>query len=278
MPSLCSNSRDGAITICPGLALSFVLLLVLLMNVRAPLQGLVSRAYRAAALGTVTVLLGSAALGCATRLLGRESATFDPSFEGLLVVVQRYGGTRPVAVLSANLASAFPLASEAGVGWASRYGHLLWLPAFYEDQVRAGRVVRPRPYAARPELERSVGENVVADVRQSNPGLIIIPVVQAGGSFHHLFDYLAYFDEVPGFRELLQGYRPIGRAGSYFVLQDRTIAAQPVGVPLEQLVVAPRTREWLSDRGEKLAFALLVVGTLVLADLRERRRARVAAA
>jgi hypothetical protein len=120
-------------------------------------------------------------------------------------------------------------------------------------------------------------ESVVADLRRYNPGLIIVPVAQAGSSFHQLFDYLAYFDEVPGFRELLEGYRPIGRAGSYLVLQDRTIAAQSVGVPLEQLVVAPRTREWLSDRGEKLALALLVVGTLFLAGLRERRQARVAA-
>jgi hypothetical protein len=262
----------------PGLALAFVLLLVLLMNVRAPLQGLVSRAYRAATLGTVIVLLGSAALGCATRLSGRESATFDPNYERLLLMVQRLGGSRPVAVLSANLASAFPLASEAGVGWASRYGGLPWLPAFYEDQVRAGRVVRPSPYGARPVLERLFAENVVADLRQSNPGLIIVPVPRAGGSFHQLFDYLAYFDEVPGFRELLEGYRPIGRAGSYSVLQDRTIAAQSIGVPLEQLAVAPRTREWLSDRGEKLVLGLLVAATLVLADIRERRRARVAAA
>jgi len=261
----------------PGLALSFVLLLVLWMNVRPPLLRLVSRAYRAAALATVVVLLGSAALGSATRLSGSESATFDPNFERLLLVVQRYGGSRPVAVLSANLASAFPLASEAGVGWASRYGGLPWLPAFYEDQVRAGRVVRPRPYAARSELEHSFGERVVADLRQSNPGLIIIPVVQAGGSFHHLFDYLAYFDEVPGFRELLKGYRPIGRVGSYSILQHRTIAAQPVGVFPEKLVVAPRAREWLSDGGEKLILALLVVGTLFLADARERRRAQVAA-
>ena len=254
----------------PGLSLSFVLLLVLWMNVRPPLLRLVGRAYRAAALGAVAVLLGSAVLGSAARLSGSESATFDPNFEGLLIVVQRYGGRRPVAILSANLDSTFPLASEAGVGWASRYGGLPWLPMFYGDQVRAGRVVRPGSYGARPELERSLAESVVADLRRYNPGLIIIPTPQAGASFGYLFDYLAYFDEVPGFRELLKGYRPIGRAGSYSILQERTIGAKPVGVFPENLVVAPRAREWLSDGGEKLILALLVVGTLFLADLRER--------
>lgn len=256
----------------PGLSLSFILLVVLWVTVRPPVASLAGRAYRAAALGTVVALLGKALLGNAGRLAGAESATFDPNFESLLSVVQRDGGGRPIAMLSANLASAFPLAAEANTGWALRYGGLPWLPALYPEQVRAGEVVRARPFAERAELERWFDESVVADLRRSTPGLIMFPTPRSGSTYTRLFDYLAYFQDVPGFAALLEDYQPIGRVGAYAVLQHRVVAG-PAGADFSEPIVS-RARERLPENGERAVLALLVAAALLLSGLEDRRRMR----
>lgn len=256
----------------PGLCFSFILLLLLWAEVRPPVPRLAGRAYRAAALGTVVALLGKAVLGNVGRLTGAESATFDPNFERLLTVAQRYGGERPIAVLSANLASAFPLAAEAGTGWALRYGGLPWLAAFYRDEVLAGRLVRPRAFDARPQVERWFGESVTADLRRYSPGLIIVPTPRDGGGagFTRLFDYLGYFEAVPGFRELLADYQPIGHVGAYAVLQHRTLTDEKAA-PFTEPPYIPLKRQ-LPAGTERAALGVLVGAVLLITGYRERRR------
>jgi hypothetical protein len=253
----------------PGVGCASVLLVALLSVVRLPLARPVERLYRMAALAALAVLVGSGVMENAARLGGRIRATYDPDYESLRAVVRQAGGGRPLAVLSANLASAFPLASESGVGWALRYGGLPWLPALYPEEVGTGRLVQHRRYAARSPLERSFAEDVLADLRGAAPGLIVVALPITGGSYYRQFDYLGYFGEVPGFNQLLEAYRPLGQVGAYLVFQRGELARmRGTSDPLP--AVSPKPPGF-PEAGKRLALAVLALGVVLLEAARGRR-------
>lgn len=256
----------------PGVALSSILLMVLIANTRSQQHRLVERVYRVAGLATLTVLCGSLVLGNMARLRGTVGTTFDPDYEQTLNVVRRFGGGRPLAVLSANLASAFPLGSEAGVEWAFRYGGLPWLPAFYASEVRTGKIVTYRPYVGRSVLERSFAEDVVTDLRRAVPGLIIVPQPANDGSYYRLFDYLGYFGEEPGFGEFFEAYRLLGRTGAYQVFQHQDLA-DTSGFMAQAGTDPGATRmAGLSDLESGLVLAALVSAVVLGIGAWERQR------
>jgi len=255
----------------PGVALSFLALTVLVGGRRQRVAGKVVRLYRSAALATVAVLLGDLVLTNTLRLYGSETPTFDPHYERLLAVVTRDGGGRPLAVLSSNLASVFPLTTEAGVETAMRFGGIQpWLPAFYADQIQSGKVVHPRPVEGRLTLERRLGELVVSDLRRLAPGLILLPTPEDGPYHYRLFDYLAYFMPLSGFKEFLAEYRPVGTVGIYLVLQHRTLAGQNDGAGWREPPVPARPAAPFSDWAERLLLLLAAVVSLV--GFRQRGR------
>lgn len=190
----------------PGLGLSLILLVVMLEATRWRGLRPVGVAYRAGAIGAITLLVSGTLIAVSGRLSGSVSATFDSDYEQLLKAVQEHDGGEAIAVLSSNLASAFPLVGTANRPWALRYGGLPWLAAFYPDEIRAGRIVTPTAFPARGPLERHFGETVVADLQARSPGLIILPTPMAGASHYRLFDYLQYFESVPGFTRFFAQY------------------------------------------------------------------------
>jgi len=161
------------------------------------------------------------------RLLRPSSSVHDadPNFSRLVPVIRGAGAGATVAVLSSNIASAFPLVLQAGARWPLRFPSLWPLIALYADSLDWRHVTVPRAYEARGPFEHSFVDDVIEDLESGNPALVLVlqPDVNAigwGGARH--FDYLEYFSTDPEFKQFFEGYTSIGSAGNYDVYRRRT--------------------------------------------------------
>ncbi len=189
--------------------------------------------------------LGAAVL-CATiitpiprtvwRLLQPSSSVHDadPNFHKLVPIVQGVGDGVTVAVLSSNIASAFPLILESGARWPLRFPSLWPLIALYADSLNWTKVIVPRPYEERGPFERSFVHDVVEDLQNGSPELVIVlrPDANAigwGGARH--FDYLDYLETDPEFARFFASYSSIGSVGNYDVYRRGTPTQTAAAIP-----------------------------------------------
>jgi hypothetical protein len=135
--------------------------------------------------------------------------------------VRAAGQVGPVFVFSTNIASSFPLVSEAGARWAFRHPSLLMLGAAYSRQLDGAGMVRPRPLAERTVAERRLAVELAADLRDHRPAAILVVRPDEGNpgwGGAKRFDYLAYFQAEPQFTRILADYKDAGVIGDYSLL------------------------------------------------------------
>jgi hypothetical protein len=256
----------------PAVSLAFMALSLLSTHTRFPGQPLVVRLYRGAAVGAIAALLASTFLATTLRLQGSAQPTVDPDFDRLLAVVRRDGFGRPLAVLSSNLASSFPLTTEAGVKSATRFGGVQpWLAAFYAEALDSGTVVRVAPVSSRHPFERQLGKTVVADLRRHQPGLIVVPAPRDSANYLQRFDYLAYFAAYPGFTELLGEYRELGMVGIYHVYQHRSLTPGTMTGAWREPPLAERPSAPFSGSGERLLVVFVAAAAVLVLWARQGR-------
>jgi hypothetical protein len=174
------------------------------------------------------VLSASASTLLEIRAPDRTAYNADPSLDLLVPVVRREAAGGRIMVLSSNPASAWPLTTEAGTEWSSRYMSLWPLAALYHDQLVAddhGPIVF-QPLAKRVGPERQFHDAVIDDLDRYRPRLLVVlerneSVGGAGGAAR--LDYLAYFGEDPRFVQFFADYRDIGEVGLYRLYRRRDL-------------------------------------------------------
>ena len=170
------------------------------------------------------------------RLLQPSSSVHDadPDFHQLVPVVQGTGDGVTVAVLSSNIASAFPLILESGARWPLRFPSLWPLIALYADSLNWTRVIVPRSHEEWGSFEHSFVDAVVEDLEDGNPELVIVlrPDANAigwGGARH--FDYLEYLGADLKFALFFENYSWIGSVGNYDIYRRRTPTQTLTAIP-----------------------------------------------
>jgi len=208
----------------PVQGLSLIALGALLAEATGSAASLTTRAYRGMAAGVLALALAGPAVDAMLQLVGREPIDrrgLDPNLEALLPTVRAAATEGSVLIMSTNIASSFPLISEAGAHSALRQPSLAMLGAAYSTQLDGAGPVQPRPLTGRSTVERRVSAELAADFRRNRPVLLLViredPSVRAWGGARR-FDYLAYFRADPAMREILADYHPAGVIGDYLAL------------------------------------------------------------
>jgi hypothetical protein len=169
----------------------------------------------------------SASAATSIELLSPDKTRYrqEPSLDLLVPVVRREAAGQHIMVFSSNPASAWPLTTQAGALWSSRYMSYWELAALYHQELwnRDGPVVF-RPLAERSGLEREFHETAIEDLNRFAPKLLVVlerdDTTRAGGGAARL-DYLRYFGEDPRFTAFFRHYEDIGRVGAYRLYRRR---------------------------------------------------------
>ena len=225
----------------PAQGIALLAIGALLVETPATGMRLAARIYRAAGLAVLAMALLTPAVHAvlqAARLEPPDRGGLDRNLELLLPIVRAAGQAGPVFVFSTNIASSFPLVSEAGARWAFRQPSLLMLGAAYSRQLDGTGMVRPRPLAERTAVERRVTGELAADLRDHRPAAILVvrpDVANPGWGGAKRFDYLAYFQAEPQFTRILADYKDAGVIGDYsLLLRDGvTVPVEPGHLPTD---------------------------------------------
>ena len=122
----------------PAQGIALLAIGALLAETPVAVAGMAARLYRAAGVGTLAMALLTPAVHAllqSRRLEPPDHSDLDPNFDLLLPVVRAAGQEGPVFVFSTNIASSFPLMTEARAQWAFRHPSLLMLGAAYSEQL-----------------------------------------------------------------------------------------------------------------------------------------------
>ena len=172
----------------------------------------------------VTISVSAATL-LELRAADQSQYREDPNLDLLLPVVRREAAGQRIMVFSSNPASGWPLTTEAGALWSSRYLHLWQLAALYHHELwdQDGPVVF-RTLPQRTGLERQFHDAVIEDLERYSPRLLVVlelddAMRSAGGAAR--LDYLKYFGEDPRFVRFFSNYDDIGRVGLYRLYRRR---------------------------------------------------------
>ena len=181
--------------------------------------------------GPVLILVSLITVGAALREpLVRKGPRWpeEVTLPLLVPVVRSLASGEPVLVMSINPASAWPLITEAGVPWASRYMSQWMLAGLYHEQLwdfdrwRRAEGIDFTPVSERTGHEREFHEAVIHDLERHRPRLILVLEIDQriwgwGGATR--LDYLGYFMPDPRFRTVLSEYRDAGLVGGYRILR-----------------------------------------------------------
>jgi hypothetical protein len=216
----------------------------------------------AATLGaTVVAPLPSAAW----RLLAPSSSFHDadPNFSALMPFIREAGEGVTVAVISSNIASAFPLILESGARWPLRFPSLWPLIALYDHTLDWDRVIEPRTPDMWVPLERSFVDAVYEDLEKGSPELVIVlqsdpSAIGWGGARH--FDYLRYFKQDARFGDFFSRYRYADNIGDYALFRRGTdgLSSNPSDTRIGQAVTLGQPQE--RTRARVAAWVLTLVG------------------
>jgi hypothetical protein len=217
----------------PSMA-SGLMLLGLLSTSRRPRTTPATRVYGAVALA-ITIYLPFYLLGAAIlHTIRPETAPVigDADLPALAEVVRREGPHRGLLVLSTNMASAFPLVTETGATWTSRFPSVWPLATEYRVELASPEPLRYRAPEARSPLEQSLTRAVREDFVGKRPNLLIVlrtaPDRPAWGI--RRLDYLKYFAADPEFERELAHYGFLEDVGEYRIFR-RLRAGESAGPP-----------------------------------------------
>jgi hypothetical protein len=222
----------------PSVATGVMLLGLMALDLRRPVEGLAARVYARVAAGVTLTLAGWTAVACIVQALDPHHPRYDadPDLGRLVPAVRAGAGDGGVLVLSWSMASAFPLMTYSGARSVSRFNHL-WIPgAVYRDAIHAATPIRYRDRAEMGPLERYLNDAVVEDLELGRPRMLVVlrPAPDRREWGLRRLDFLKYFGRDPRFAALFARYRYTGTIGEYWLF-DR--------LPDEAPDEPPRTKE-----------------------------------
>ena len=268
----------------PAFALATLGLAVL--AARPAPQRVSARAYRDIARWVVAaialVVLGRAVVEALGGSGGERRQRAE--FRAFVDAVRTRAGGEPVAMLSYQMASAFPLVNYAGVRLASRFACLWILPASYWDALTGGR---PIVYHRPPEMgapERLLNQAVGEDLLAARPRLLLIlrPFPDRPPYGFRRLNYVAYFGRDPRLSALFAGYQWVSTEGAFDLFErvepGPTRAGPPPSAEIPPLP-APPPQAWLTRIDSELGagtviFVVLAAGSLLRGWVEASRRAR----
>lgn len=200
----------------------------LFAEARVPRLGVHASRFTVAAVATPALLLAAMLPWVARqhRIAGGDWARVTHAsnrLPELLAVVEELGHGGPIAALSLNMQTAFPLVNYAAVSWALRFPALWPLQSLYPPVAPGAAGYAFRTPDRMPAAEKFLFDSVVEDLAASQPTLIIVDRQPRYGL--HGFDFLAYFAQDAGFRQLLQEYEPAAVIERYLVLRSTSTSA-----------------------------------------------------
>ena len=230
-----------------------------------------ARAYRAISRWVVTAIAVVALGRAVVEALGgsREERRRRAEFDAFVEAVRSRGRGEPVAVLSYQMASAFPLVNYAGVRLASRFACLWILPASYWDALTGEP---PIVYRRLPEMgapERLLSQAVSEDLLAARPRLLIIlrPFPDRPPYGFRRLNYVAYFGRDPRLAALFAGYQWVASEGAFDLFERVGPDGRRTGPPPSAdvpPVPPPPTRGPLAGVDAEMAAGALVILLLSL--------------
>jgi hypothetical protein len=217
----------------PAFAVALWLLVLVAADVRRPLGRRVERLYAALCVAVVVAVAVATLGACASQsVIPRDPRwDVDPDQHRLTPIVRRDAAGGSVAVLSWSIASAYPLAIEAGVPVASRFPSLWSLGAVYWGAVRSDSPLRYHERAEMGSLERYVNDAVVQDLEAGRPRVLLVlrPGLDRREWGLRRIDFLSYFLRDRRFQSLFERYRYSAQVGEYWVFTRLPDHAPPAG-------------------------------------------------
>jgi len=273
----------------PSRVFALVLLALVVLDVRRPLERPVQQVYAA---------VGLAALAASVLLSAEEGIVRvrhrDPARQGEQALLYELGGAvrrhtprgGSLYIFSYTIGSSFPLVNYTGVRWASRFPHLWIIEAVYQDQLHAPAPLRFHAPAEMDRAERYLNDAVYEDLSRNRPDVLMVlrHARDIQENTVRRVDYVAYFERDPRIAEELSQYRLAERVGEYLLYVRAASPDQPGEPPTSEPGRYDILRPQVSDGWQALAadhgflrdvgiYLLLAVGAYGL----ERRRARRAA-
>jgi hypothetical protein len=172
---------------------------------------------------TVAMLVGIALVVVTARrtIDDRQPDTHD-LITPLRASVERHAQGGPIFVMGMLLYPAFPLVNVAEVEWSSRYNSFWFLPGLYLDQLNEPGEFRFRSPAEMPALERAFYDEVIGDLCDRPPTVLIVEsVTHYGPGGRRPFDLVAYYSQDARFLQLFGAYEPVDQVGAFSVLVPR---------------------------------------------------------
>jgi hypothetical protein len=191
--------------------------------------------YRAVAVALVIFLPVSLLAAGRLHLFRPATAPMagDPDLPLLAEVVRREGPASGLLVLSTNMASSFPLVTETGARWTSRFPSVWLLAAEYAGELTSPEPLRYRPAAKSTGRERYLVRAVAEDFVREKPGLLV--VLRQGPDRPEWgirrLDYLGYFGQDSAFSSELKHYRFVEDVGEYRIYRRGAAGTEPLPAP-----------------------------------------------
>jgi hypothetical protein len=215
----------------PAFGVALWLLVLVAADVRRPLGRWVERLYAALCVAVVVAMAAATLGACALQSVIPRDPRYDvdPDQHRLTPLVRRQAAGGSMAVLSWSIASAFPLATEAGVPVASRFPSLWSLGAIYWRAVRSDPPIRYHERAEMDSLERYVNDAVVEDLEAGRPQVLLVlrPGLDRREWGLRRLDFLSYFLRDRRFASLFERYRYSADVGEYWVFTRLADDAPP---------------------------------------------------
>ena len=124
---------------------------------------------------------------------------------------------RSVLVMSANVYQGFPLVTQTGLTWASRFPCLWLTPGL---KVRQGVEGNDNPMLA--EIERYNRQAMFEDLDKHKPDLVFVDANEFKDHFGNVqYDYIEDFSHHDGFRRLWADYEKVGNRLGYDIYERR---------------------------------------------------------
>lgn len=172
-----------------------------------------ARKWRLSLKGGARLLIAGLILTCAVKSVQHCIYSRLEELDSLIKIVRQYARGKAIYVLSLAVKPTFPLVNDSGASFLVRYPCLWPLPAFYQDQEMDPGQRAFHAMDRMTDLERSVMENVIADLRSHPPVLFIVDRRRINPNF----SLLDYFSQHPGFAELMVNYSILSEVGAYTV-------------------------------------------------------------
>jgi hypothetical protein len=148
-----------------------------------------------------------------------QAGVRSPFVDPLIDVVRQRAAGKPIFVLSSSIRPAFPLVNLTEATWPYRFKSLLFVSIYYRDIDNPATAVY-RPPEAQSASERAFFDQVVDELTQRPPSLLIVDVTRLKQGFGlTYFDFPTYYRQSPAFGALWQHYHLIAWKSNFQIFE-----------------------------------------------------------